>query len=136
MENSNKKNSIFINYFSVLMLLVIFYAVQMLGLNKLFILIELIPITAIIISFNSAFKKNGLWKLVHTPQKKLDEREIQIVHKAIRISYSIFVIICLALILLFAVAEGEPIDVLMAACLIYLAHTLPAAIIGWTGEEV
>jgi len=136
MENSNKRNPIFINYFSVLMLLVIFYAVQMLDLNKLFICIEIIPITAIIISFNSAFKKNGLWKLVHTKPKKLDEREIQIVFRAVRISYSIFVILCLVLILLFAVAEGKPIDVLLTACLIYLAHTLPAAIIGWNGEEV
>ena len=136
MENSNRKMVVFINYFSVLMLLVIFYAVQLLGLNKLFIIIEIIPFAAIIISFNSAFKKNGLWKLVHTPPKKLDEREIQIVHKAVRTSYSIFVIICLALILLFAVAEGKPIDALLTAALIYLAHTLPAAIIGWNGEEV
>jgi hypothetical protein len=31
----------------------------------------------------------------------------------------------------FALAERGPIDVVIAACLLYLAHILPAAIVGW-----
>ena len=133
-----KKNTtaVVINYVSLLLMLIIFYAVQWLGLNKIFIIVEIIPLIAIIISFNFAFNRSGLWKLVHRSQKKLDERELQIVHTAIRYSYSIFVIISLALILLFAVAEGRPIDMLLATSLIYLAHTLPAAVIAFSGEEI
>jgi len=130
------KSAVVINYVSLILMLVIFYAVQWLGFNKIFIIIEVIPLLAIIISFNIAFNKSGLWKLIHKSQKTLDERELQIVHKAIKYSYSIFVIISLALIYLFAVAEGNPIDVLLAASLIYLAHTLPAAVIAFSGEEI
>ena len=81
-----KKNvtAVIINYISLILILVIFYAVQWLGLNKFFFIIEILPLTAIIISFNFAFNKSGLWKLVHKSQKKLDERELQIVHTAIK----------------------------------------------------
>ena len=135
MKNINR-SAVVINYISLILILVIFYAVQWLGLNKLFIIIEILPLIAIIISFNFAFSKSGLWKLVHRSQKKMDEKELQIVYKAIKFSYSIFVIISLVLILLFAVAEGRPIDTLLAASLIYLAHTLPAAVITFSGEEI
>ena len=98
-----KKNitAVVINYVSLILILVVFYAVQILGLNKLFILVVIMLLLVLIISFNSAFKKTGLWKLVHRSQKHLDERELQIIHKAIRLSYSIFVILCLVLIYLY-----------------------------------
>ena len=133
-----KKNitAVAINYVSLILMLVVFYAVQILGLNKLFILVEIMLLIVLITSFNSAFKKTGLWNLVHRSQKHLDERELQIIHKAIRLSYSIFVILCLVLIMLFAVAEGRPIDMLLASSLIYLAHTLPAAVIAFSEEEI
>jgi len=133
-----KKNltAVVINYVSLILMLVIFYAVLWFGLNKIFIIVEVIPLLAIIISFNFAFKRSGLWKLIHRSQKTLDERELQIVHKAIKNSYTIFVIISLALIILFAVAEGRPIDMLLATSLIYLAHTLPAAVIAFSEEEI
>ncbi len=130
------KSAVVVNFISLLIILVIFYAVQWLGLNRFFFIIEILPLTAIIISFNFAFNKSGLWNLVHKSQKKLDERELQIVHTAIKYSYTMFVIISLVLILLFAVAEGKPIDALLAASLIYLAHTLPAAVIAFSGEEI
>ena len=133
-----KKNisAVIINYVSLILMLVIFYTVKLLDCNKIFIIVEVLPLIAIIISFNFAFNKSGLWKLVHRSQKKLDERELQIVHTAIKYSYSIFVIISLVLILLFAVAEGKPIDMLLVTSLIYLAHTLPAAVITFSGEEI
>ena len=130
------RSAVVINYISLMLILVIFYSFQWLGLNNILLIVEVIPLIAIIISFNFAYNRSGLWKLVHRSQKNLDERELQIVHTAIKYSYSIFVIISLALIMLFAVAEGKPIDVLLAACLIYLAHTLPAAVIAFRGEEI
>ncbi len=133
---SINKSAVVINYVSLILMLVIFYAVHWLGLNKIFIIVETIPLIVIIISFNFAFKRSGLWRLVHRSQKKLDERELQLVHKAVKYSYAMFVIISLALILLFAIAEGRPIDMLLATSLIYLAHTLPAAVIAFSGEEI
>ena len=134
-----KKNNItavVINYVSLLLMLVIFYVVKILDCNKIFLLLEIVPLIAMIISFNFAFNKSGLWKLIHKSQKKLDERELQIVYKAVKYSYTMFVIISLVLIYIFAVAEGRPIDVLLAASLIYLAHTLPATVIAFSGEEI
>jgi hypothetical protein len=130
------KSAVVINYISLIFILAIFYTIKILNCNNFFLLLEIVPLIAITISFNIAFKKSGLWKLVHRSQKKLDERELQIVHKAVRYSYIIFVIISLALIYLFAVAEGRPIDVLLAASLIYLAHTLPAIVIAFSKEEI
>jgi len=134
-----KKNNItavVINYVSLIFILAIFYIVKILDCNKIFLLLEIVPLIAMIISFNFAFNKSGLWKLVHKSQKKLDERELQIVYKAVKYSYTMFVIISLVLIYIFAVAEGRPIDVLLAASLIYLAHTLPATVIAFSGEEI
>lgn len=69
--------------------------------------------------------------MVHTSSKNLDEREMQVVLNALRYSYSIFTIVCLLIIYVFAIVEYQPIDVLLAGGLLYLAHSLPAAIVGW-----
>ena len=61
--------------------------------------------------------------------KTLDERQIQVILKATRISYSIFVIVVLILIYGFALIAKGPIDVVIAAYLFYLAHLLPASIL-------
>ena len=133
-----KKNItvVVINYVSLILILVIFYAVKVLDCNKLFLILEIIPLIIMRISFNIAYHKTGLWKFIHKSQKTLDERESQILYKSIRMSYNIFVILCLSLILIFAVAERNPIDVVMVVCLGYLSHTLPAAVIVFSGEEI
>ncbi len=77
-----------------------------------------------------------LWKLTHTSSKKLDERQMLVVNRALSISYSIFVIMVLLIIYAYALVEKGPIDVVLAICLLYLAHTLPAAFIAWTEKEV
>jgi len=130
------RSAVIINYISVLMMLFIFYAVQWLGLSRVLFIVEIIPLIALIISFNFAFNRTGLWKFIHKSQRRLDEREIQILHKAIRMSYNIFVILCLLLILIFAVLEGSPIDVILMVSLGYLSHTLPAAVITFCREEI
>jgi len=56
---------------------------------------------------------------------------MQVMLVSLKYSYSIFSIVTLIIIYGFAVVEQGPIDVVIAACLLYLAHTLPAAITGW-----
>lgn len=55
----------------------------------------------------------------------------QVMLNSLKYSYSAFTIIVLVIVYGFAIAEQGPIDVVIAACLLYIAHTLPAAIVGW-----
>ena len=119
------------NYASLCLILIIFYAGKSLHWPLFLIIGEMVLAALFIISLRTAFIKSKLWKFVHSSDKELDEREIQLVLRSIKYSYSIFTIVCLAIIYGFAVAEQGPIDVLLAGALLYLAHTLPAAIVGW-----
>lgn len=88
------------------------------------------------VSFYHVFMKTGLWKFVHLNKSNLDERQTQVVLNALKYSYSIFVVSVLAVIYLFTLLVKEPLSVLLAACLLYFAHTLPAAILGWTENYI
>lgn len=132
----SRRTGVIINYLSIVLMLAIFYVVRLGCLNKAFIALEIIPLILIIISFRYAFGKTNLWKITHASFKKLDEREVQMVYKATSISYSLFVIITLVIIYTFIFIGMGNIDVLLAAGLLYIAHTLPAAIIAWNEKEV
>jgi len=134
MEKS--RTAVIINYISLIILLAIFYIIREMGLNKWFLLVELIPLIVMRFSFNKAYHRSGLWKMIHRSQKTLDERELQILHSSIRMSYNIFVILVLLLILVFAIVDIRPIDVVLMVCLGYIAHTLPAAVITFYEEEI
>ncbi|HKL32487.1 MAG TPA: hypothetical protein VJ919_08140 [Tangfeifania sp.] len=73
--------------------------------------------------------------MVHS-NKDLDERQNQVLLGALKNSYSVFTISVLLLVYGFALFDKQPIDVLLAACLLYVAHILPAAIIGWKEKAV
>ena len=133
MSNSrmNQRGAVFFNYFCIVIILVVFYSIKYIGFPKEYLLFGIIPIIGLIISFRIAFGTSNLWKLTHTSFNKLDEREMQIVYKATTYSYSIFTILCLIFIYTFALLGIAPIGVVMAACLLYIAHILPASIIAW-----
>jgi len=133
-----KKNitAVVINYISLIFVLIIFYVVKLLDCSKFYLFLEIIPLVVMRISFNFAYHKSGLWKFIHKSQKTLDERESQILYRSIRMSYNIFVSLCLMLILIFAVIEKSPIDVVTVIWLGYISHTLPAAVIVFGGEEI
>ena len=80
--------------------------------------------------------RSGLWKLTHANVQKLDEREIHLTHEALRHSYGIFTITCLAIIYFNILADLRSIDVVGAACMLYLAHTLPGSVIAWKEKNV
>ena len=133
-----KKNitAVVINYISLMFVLIIFYVVKVLDCSKFYLFLEIIPLIIMRISFNIAYHKSGLWKFIHKSQKTLDERESQILYRSIRMSYNIFVILCLMMILIFAVLEGSPIDVVLVVSFGYISHTLPAAVIVFSEEEI
>ena len=125
-----------LNYFSLLAILTLFYAGKFNDWNTIYIVFEVGAILLFLFTLYFAFIKTNFWRLAHSSTSKLDERELQVVLNSLRYSYSIFTVICLSIIYLFAIAEYSPIDVVLAGALLYLAHTLPAAIVGWNEKMV
>lgn len=135
-SKTSRRFWVIINYLSMFLILGFFYNGKSCGWSHTFTFAIIIVAGILILSFIYAYSITHLWKLVHTSSKKLDERQVQVVHRALQISYSIFVIMVLLIIYSYALVEKGPIDVVLAACLLYLAHTLPAAFIAWTEKEV
>jgi hypothetical protein len=137
-QNTREQNRywILINYLSLIGVLVLFYAGKYIQWPIYLVIIEIGSVTIFIISFFRAFIKTKLWKMVHTSYKNLDEREMQVVLNALKYAYSIFTIICLIILYAFAISEYNQIDVLVAGGLLLLAHTLPAAIVGWNEKGI
>jgi len=129
-----------VNYCSLLLLLIFWNVLPRLDVDDLFRLLSLVLfIPLIAISFVIVEVRTGLWMLVHKKPDDLDERELQNVLVALRYAYGIFAVICL--VVLFAQAVVLPqeivfVDVLLAASLLYFAHSLPASILAWTMREV
>jgi hypothetical protein len=125
-----------VNYLTLLLLVALFYIGKHFHWPIIVLLCEIGVFAILLLSFHRVFLKTKLWKMVHSSDTELDEREMQVVLKSLKHSYSIFTIICLVIIYGFAVAEGGPIDVLIAGALLYMAHTLPAAIVGWNEKII
>jgi hypothetical protein len=90
------------------------------------------------VGFISLHVKTGLWKLVHADVGKLDEREVQVTLESLRRAYSIFTVISLAILLVLAVMTDhhDSMLILVFVTLLYLAHTLPSAVIAWRQKRV
>jgi len=136
MSKQNRKLWIIINYLSIIFILGFFYAGKYYNWPLLMIVCEAVSFLLLIISFIKVYINTRLWKMSHTSANNLDERQLQVMLISLKYSYSIFTIITLLVIYGFAVAELGPIDVVLAICLLYLAHTLPAAIVGWKEKVI
>ncbi len=88
-----------------------------------------------------AFGLSGHWKLTHARTDTLDERELQITHRATGQAYGIYAIMCLIMLYVFIAARTDLLgphmsfvritDKLLAFELLYVAHILPGAILAW-----
>jgi hypothetical protein len=104
-------------------------------------LIILVTLAGIVFSQDRAFGRTGLWSLTHAKPNTLDERERAVTHQALATSYSwITIIMMIAIYLIFLshdqmfaryLAWTKPIAPVLGMALIYVAHTMPAAILGW-----
>ena len=122
---------ILLHYFSLIAVLVFYYAGKYLHWPIVTVIFVIGFLVILLISFFRVFIKTKFWKMVHTSSKNLDEREILAVLNGLKSSYSIFTITCLIIIYTFALIGYHRIDILLASALLLLAHTLPAAIVGW-----
>jgi hypothetical protein len=89
-----------------------------------------------IATFIRVYWRTRLWQLAHSSFVKLDERQVQIVYESLRYSYMIFTILCLVVVYINAVVERGHVPILVAAAILYLAHTLPVAVLAWKEKEV
>ena len=122
---------IILHYFSLISVLVFFYTGKYLHWPIFTVIFTIVSLLILIVSFFKVFIKTKFWKMVHTSNENLDEREMLVVLNGLKSSYSIFTITCLIIIYSFALTGYHQIDVLLAGALLLLAHTLPAAIVGW-----
>lgn len=96
-----------------------------------------ISLAILLFSFLRYYIVTGLWRFVHTGSENLDERQIAVSRESLRYAYSIFTIISLVILLAISLYSGKEINLIVIfASLLYLAHTLPAAIIAWTEKEI
>ncbi|MEA1980911.1 MAG: hypothetical protein U9N54_08055 [candidate division Zixibacteria bacterium] len=137
MSRAIRRLHVVLNYFCIIAIIVFFAIGKIHGWSSsILIVIGLIAAVGLI-SFITLYIKSKVWKLVHAKIDKLDEREVQLTHESLRLSYSIFTVVSLLVLLIFAVTAKEYDSLIMIIFigLLYLAHTLPAAIIVWKQKE-
>jgi len=139
-SRSWRRIGVVVNFASLLLFLVIYYAGMNLGWNAVLLAAGVIVTLAIALgSFVVVHVSTGLWKLGHSHIDKLDERQIQVTHEALRYAYATFTVIALAIIGFNAIAGSHghyAFDVVLPVTLIYIAHVLPASIIAWRERVV
>ena len=89
----------------------------------------------IVSTYYAGFYKTRLWQLIHISSSKLDEREIQVINTGLKYAYAIFIITTLVLIYGHTII-GIPMNAITAIALVYLAHIMPAAVIGWREKDI
>ena len=133
-----RRLTVVVNYLSIAALLALFYVMKYHGWSVPVGVVILIVAIIALVSFVILHIRTRLWKLIHTKAENLDERQLQVTHESLRYSYGIFSIISLLILMGIALMGGHHDSMLMLvfASLLYLAHTLPAAIIAWMEKEV
>ena len=142
-----RRIGVIINYLSLVLFILLFSLGMHRGWRIPIIVGETVALTIVLVSFVYLYVKTRLWKFVHASIEELDERQVHIMHDALRYSYSIFSVVTLSYLLILTLTTRFSIDTLTPSgsaslgmiilCgLIYIAHTLPASIIAWTEKEV
>jgi phosphatidylglycerophosphate synthase len=132
---------VLVNYLSCLIIILLPVVARLIDLKWLWISFYGLILALFFLSMSRAFWKTGLWKLTHKKTDKLDEREIAIAHSALGKSYQFMTVVFLIVMYLLILGNDpdvsflfswiNPIAPILAFMLIYIVHTMPAAIIGW-----
>jgi hypothetical protein len=136
MSRPQRRANVIVNYLSVALLAFVVDMRGLLGWGSMPVLI--VACAAVVLglaTFIRGFWRTRLWSMTHTGFKGLDERQVQIVYESLRVSYSLFAIVCLMILYANALVERGHIPILLAGAVLYLAHTLPAAVVAWTETD-
>lgn len=130
---TSRRIGVVLNYLSLVGIMAFFYVGGQLGWDNIRVFGMLMSAAVVIATFLIVHAKTGLWRLTHSKVASLDEREIYLTHDALRVSYSIFTVVILSIVLIFSLFNfsRQVFSPLLPAVLIYLAHTLPASVIAW-----
>jgi len=138
-SRKSRRIGVVVNYASLLFFLV-FYYIGFIGAWSAAIVSGMfVFLGAVCVSFVLVHITTGLWSLGHSAVERLDERQIQVTHGALRHSYAVFTVICL-LVMMFNAVTGYRghymFDVVLPVSLLYFAHTLPSSVIAWKERSV
>ena len=134
LSQTKRRVGVLLSYLSLIVVVLLFEYCTKNDWNLTFSIIEIALLAIFISSFIITFIKTGLWQFSHKKIKNLDEREIIVTSKSLRISYSIFTIIAVFLIFILGITNLS-ISVVAAASLLIIAHILPASIIAWNSKD-
>ena len=127
---TNRRIGVTLNYISLAAIVFLFEFYKDSGFPVLAILAISGAILVWLISFILTYIRTQAWKQVHLSFKKLDEREAGQIYESLRIAYSIFTVIALAVLFAYSLTELQ-VSIIVFASLLYLAHVLPASFIVW-----
>lgn len=121
-----------LNYASLILALAFFYAGKHMGWTRMIVVPGVVSVVLWMGTVYPAWFRTRLWKMTHASSDQLDEREVQVVLGALKRSYSLYTVLSLIVFYAVAVFAWRTNYILAAGALLYLAHTLPAAVVGWT----
>jgi len=140
---TGRRIQIAVNYAVLLLMNIAFYFVYVdKNASHIYDVVGLISIIVVGVTFRNVHWKTGIWKLIHTKSKELDERELSLTHWALSQSYGWFAVICLVIMFalsLFSrmnICPQYSISLPLVASLIYLSHTLPGSMIAWKAGKL
>ena len=132
---SERRMLILINFISLALLVVIFELIKSGYFTHKHLFFEIVPLAILIFTYVQVFLRNGLWNFTHKSLSKLDEREMVLTNYSLRKAYSFFTISVLSLFVCYSLFNIQA-NMVLIVSLIYLAHILPAYIIGWTAQKI
>lgn len=142
-SKAKRRGTVAVNYLSLVITNVCFYFVWVYAdVPHIVDAVGIGALVVVAVTFVLAYWRTGLWQLTHASSDALDERELEITHNAISRSYSWFSVICLVIMMTHAVVYRTipgldfALSVPLVGSLIYLAHTLPGAVLAWTETKV
>jgi hypothetical protein len=136
-SRTERRAGVILNYLGVGLIALVVDMRGSLGWGTTPVIIVVCAATVLgLVTFIRVFWRTHLWKMTHAGFTHLDERQVQVVYESLRNSYSIFAIVCLAILYINAVIAKGHIPILVAAAVLYVAHTLPAAVVAWTEKEI
>ena len=123
-----KKFGIILNLTSLIVIVLFFELVKLNNWNPQILVYEAIPFFILLITYIQSFARSGVWKFIHIPFNKLDENEKSLRLNATRISYSLFTIFILAVLIIYHLLDIK-LNMIMISSFIYLAHIMPGYVI-------
>ena len=126
-----KKFGTILNLSSLIVIVLFFELVKLNNWNPQILVYEAIPFLILLISHIQSFTRSGAWKFVHISFNNLDENEKSLRLNATRISYSLFTIFILAVLIIYHLLDLK-LNMILIASFIYLAHIMPAYILSWS----